>query len=605
MDCHSLRKRKLTGEGGIVGLIREREVCPLSRNLVSRTHRFIYPMQTTYDLTGADTVIKRFSPDGKYLVCFSNNLHAVKVLNFQPNLEYAADDSDKSFSARDLTLRFETNLTSGHELLCKDFLLFTQDFQQVIVASAVVSPEDDRIEFDHRSLDEIVRADNVTFWSINITTGEITDSRLFENEHIFLSHHAGVHLYGDLFGIASVKKQQMYILQVQKSGMFLELRRLGWLNHEDDQLELSRYEVANCIFSAQNSKALCVADDIGITSMDDLLSDEELASDSGKHTGNGGGQGAHSSTVNRQDPPDRLNAVVPDVFDMSTVGSAHTMILHPTAQAITSNSNCNIVDGLKQRIMQFLFRKAYVSGERRCLQDFYRMFPDIVSLASWRMSFIDRFHILIKFGTVATVLGKRLAAQSQTEPNALFVIYSLLTTSVIGIFDTGSEEFLEYHEKFQVGMGTLYNLHGRAYPNVSNSIFARCAFRRSMCSVAKAKNGGRLQAVSRILAALPRNEQTVIDSPYLNCDLYKFNDKYLSDSDRACRVGDMPIKFFDRESGRLKFRIDPHSKVSRQRQEPGVHNKRYVRYIFHPYEPFVISIQTMIGSDNIINIHHR
>ena len=72
----------------------------------------------------------------------------------------------------------------------------------------------------------------------------------------------------------------------------------------------------------------------------------------------------------------------------------------------------------------------------------------------------------------------------------------------------------------------------------------------------------------------------------------------------GCRVMNIvcffALRFFSRESGTLKFRL--HTGLPAR---GGVHpTKRLVAYIFHPHEPFAISIQKA-EFDYVVNLYFR
>ena len=60
-------------------------------------------------------------------------------------------------------------------------------------------------------------------------------------------------------------------------------------------------------------------------------------------------------------------------------------------------------------------------------------------------------------------------------------------------------------------------------------------------------------------------------------------------------------RFFSRESGQFKFQLETALKVPMHGQTS---NRRLVAYIFHPSEPFVISIQKAMY-DYVVGFHFR
>ncbi|KAL2914408.1 acid phosphatase det1 [Polyrhizophydium stewartii] len=165
----------------------------------------------------------------------------------QPDLQHDPLQFDDFFS-----LKYERLLTSGSEMLCKDFCLFTLNKRHMILASAVPSGSSGREgrRFPH-SLSCIKSLDNITFWVIDIETGDVCDKKVFKNDYIYLTHHAGVHLYEDLLGITSVQNQCIHVLHIKDSGQLVHVSTIGYYVHEDDALVLSAQREAEERFQQQ------------------------------------------------------------------------------------------------------------------------------------------------------------------------------------------------------------------------------------------------------------------------------------------------------------------------------------------------------------------
>lgn len=173
-----------------------------SRNVFKQIKGFyaskVYPNKTLYNTSMHG--IRRFTPDGKYLLCIGTRLTLYKYLG---PIGRDKDDFSKFFS-----LKYEKSITAGNESLCKDFSLFTQDQDKMILASVV----------SNESL-----TDDVTFWVVHIETGQILGSKTFLNDYIFLNNCSGVHLYRDYLAIASVKNQAIYICHLRVYSFFKKL----------------------------------------------------------------------------------------------------------------------------------------------------------------------------------------------------------------------------------------------------------------------------------------------------------------------------------------------------------------------------------------------
>ena len=99
----------------------------LSRN--RELHSNIVPNETFFDIALPQLNIRKFTPCGRYLVTFSKQQHSISLFSY---LGLKASDSDPGDVWNKLfLLKYETNLTFGSELLCKDFCLFTTNCKYV------------------------------------------------------------------------------------------------------------------------------------------------------------------------------------------------------------------------------------------------------------------------------------------------------------------------------------------------------------------------------------------------------------------------------------------------------------------------------------------
>lgn len=135
-----------------------------------------------------------------------------------------------------------------------------------------------------------------------------------------------------------------------------------------------------------------------------------------------------------------------------------------------------------------------------------------------------------------------------------------------------------------------------------------------MYTVKKARNGGAIQAMKRVLATLPMNPQSFTPSPYFDHNLFHFDEKVITslDRSRSC-ANDFPLKFYHRSSGKglafsnlVAFSIE--SNATAQVPQPLGSNrntKRTVSFVFHPFHPFIITIQNAPLMLPVVNVHYR
>ncbi|KAG0351836.1 acid phosphatase det1 [Podila minutissima] len=276
----------------------------------------------------------------------------------------------------------------------------------------------------------------------------------------------------------------------------------------------------------------------------------------------------------------------------------------------------------------------------------------------WRMQFLDESTMLIKFGKLDCVIGRQADSTFQT---AFFVIYNIHTTQIQEVYDNASEDFLRIYEscadQFCAIAYSTAGPHKRHYSSTcSNNIYTKDLLRKTQFGMRHARNGGSAQAVKRSLCVLPFSPQSFSDSPYFDLSLFSYDEKVISATDRQRPCQDFPIKFYLRDSGELKFKIQlfhpnggtsgssfmgmpgtgpglgPHGGLggggvvigtggptttnstnntntntnnNNSNNGPLLRSKRFATFIAHPTEPFLISVIHQHLQPVTVNFHIR
>ncbi|KAI8808507.1 De-etiolated protein 1 Det1-domain-containing protein [Cladochytrium replicatum] len=592
----------------IVTYLRQRESVQRKPNtsiiLARRNYEHLFPTSTIYDLV-APTDFRKFTPDGKLLISFSQNQHAIQAYRFN------GPGVDPSWNRTNIfqcmfSLMYETILAGGTAQLSRDFCLFTSDKKYVILASAcpTSSPPTAAARYPH-SLNGIPNLDDICLWVVEINTGVICDNYALQSDYVFLTNHAGVHLYKNFLGIASVQHQSIYILQITESGTFLPIRTIGWDTNEDDSLLIDLVEKEEENFQLRKRRRVDLGqnEQSGISFVPAPSTDENLDLDGDPMIPSDTYQ--LTQTSGSRNPPMHMVPTVEPAAIANTLSLPGDLDGEDDQRLVSSNRHgASMIGGLKHRIMAYLFRKSSCSGNSRQMQRYFETFQQFASLVMWRMQFLDEHHFLIKFGYLENVLGWNV--EPSISQSAFFVIYSLLRGQVIAVYENNSEELLEAYESWDIFRGAPYPTDSTHFVSMpSNNEFARHANRKNMHAVRKARNGGAVSAVKRVLSALPFNPQSYIDSPYFDLSLYSFDEKIINSCDRQRVASEAPVKFYSRRNGTMKFRIDPHPPPSHPLFQGDRHLRRYVTYIFHPTDPFVITVLVVPNRPSIVNFHFR
>ncbi|RUS17166.1 De-etiolated protein 1 Det1-domain-containing protein [Endogone sp. FLAS-F59071] len=611
-------------------------------------------------------VMRRFTPDGEYLIAFSRSQCAVQVYDFHGPAcverpasasvsasasasslasapATAADDDDRikdtaaeeeltdkngDTFARFFSIKYERTIAHGPgEQLCKEFCIVTSNKKYMILASCAPSTTTgEEVRRYPCSLTCIPALDDFTFYTVHIDTGKVADKRTFKADHISLSHHIGVSLYGSLFAVLSTQNQTIHIMQIKDTGQIVDVRCIGWLNHEDDELVLARHREAEDHYEqtlrsrsglflssagTRHSNSAGLRRKITMQSAsawyDNGPAAMDVDSDTESPGGSQGGQGflvaPSVSGVAQQEAVDATyhqvpNVSVPQVARAPSVGLAGGAVAVQQAAGNTEES-CAPLSGIKQRLMAYLFRKAYSTDDGgAALRHFYLTFVQFASLVIWKMQIIDESHLLLKFTNTDAVVSRQLTEAAQT---AFFVLYNLTTTEVVAVYENASEEMLALYERHADELrGLPFDGQTPFTSCCSNSVHAREALRRQQHAVRHAKNGGQSSSVKRVLANLPFCPQSFHESPYLDQALFSYDEKMVSALDRPKQCQDTPIKFYLRSTGEMRFRINPNPQPA-GRGSKGL--KRFATFVPHPTLPFIISMQHTLMQPAAVNFH--
>ncbi|XP_050526984.1 DET1 homolog isoform X2 [Daktulosphaira vitifoliae] len=260
----------------------------------------------------------------------------------------------------------------------------------------------------------------------------------------------------------------------------------------------------------------------------------------------------------------------------------------------------NCINGLKHKLMIFLFKKAQNDSTRTKsqypLRKFYQYFNQFLSLRMWKIQLLNENHILIRYAS------EEVATIKIQEPNtqaSFFMIYNVVSTKVINVFENTSDELLKIYENYcDYFRNSKVNSEGFIPCSPSNNIYSWESHQKFKSTIINAKFGGTTEANKRILGQLPIGAQSFTSSPYLDSSLFSYDEKWVSPMERPKVVGEYPIRFYSRESGLLNFCLF----TSEAKGPTIIDRRRLVAFTFHPTDPFAISVQRD-NYDYVVNFH--
>ena len=149
--------------------------------------------------------------------------------------------------------------------------------------------------------------------------------------------------------------------------------------------------------------------------------------------------------------PKMAASLMCDLLDASVMRMTSLLLL-PLGTALLHQRDLTMSHSsisLKHRLMVFLYKRAQYErleyGTPRPLLKFYQHFDQFCALRMWKMQLLDENHLLIKYANEDMVT---LKIQDPNSQPSFFVVYNMVTTEVLGVYENTSEELLDLFENF-------------------------------------------------------------------------------------------------------------------------------------------------------------
>nr|CAG4643057.1 EOG090X028J [Ilyocryptus agilis] len=534
----------------VVSLLIRREVYgetrPGTHNHVCRSfYQNVVPNFTLVNVEKPPCFLRKFSPDGKYLVAFSSDQMSVEVYQYMgpsaaedlltdmpEGKEFAGNDANEAVDLRSrvfmkyFRLKHTIPVTPVGEQLNRECSLFVGDGRFVIVGSASYVPEEPAPNFfeifrNNESVSPHPRSplEDCSLHIVDIVNGRLCDTRTMKTDKIFLSHNQGIYLYEDTLAVLSVQHQTIHIFRITNEGYFADVKSIGRFCFDDDEWLVNQVRG-----------------------------------------------------------------------------------MWPPGQPVRSFREATI-NSLKHRLLVFLYRRAVrmsqEEGNMLHVRRFFQNFEHFRLLRLWKMQLLDESHLLLKYASEDVVTLR--APEPNTQP-AFFVVYNMETSEVLNVYENTSEELLDLYENFcDLLRNSLMHWEWQFSCSPSSNVYANVMHQRFKQTIVSARFGGTTEATKRLLSQLPISAQSYSASPYLDLQLFSYDDKWVSLMERPKTSGEHPIRFYLRQSGLLRFRI--YAGIL-GRPAPPSSARRLVAFIFHPTDPFAISVQRT-NSEYVVNFHLR
>lgn len=168
-------------------------------------------------------------------------------------------------------------------------------------------------------------------------------------------------------------------------------------------------------------------------------------------------------------------------------------------------------------------------------------------------------------------------------PRRLYVFYSMTSEDVLGVYQDDSIDLLQIVVQFHDKLCNVRSLQtGDAPSSPSSHFFMQQNWKNNSKSLSFMR-----QAALRYNPTVPVSTQSFSTSPYLNHNVFNYDNLLISPLERPKACSTEPIVFRDRATNLIKFRFNTKA----QRPPSQFTPRELCAFICHPFEPLVISIQ--------------
>ncbi|KAH8298280.1 hypothetical protein KR018_012478 [Drosophila ironensis] len=241
---------------------------------------------------------------------------------------------------------------------------------------------------------------------------------------------------------------------------------------------------------------------------------------------------------------------------------------------------------IKQRVLTFLYRQIVGDGPeaRKMQQQFYKNFEFIEYMIMERMQLVNRELILFRYEERQKDSD---VLPPQPTPRRLYIFYMITIEEVVGVYPDDSVDLLQIILQFYDQMSNVRSMQTGDAPSLPLLFFLKQNFVDANDSIPFIR-----QAALRFNPSVPVSSQCLSPSPYLQFNQFSYDDRHISPLERPNSSWSEPIVFKDRTTKRVKFRLH----VRARRPTNALSPRELCAFIWHPFEPLVLSIQKCMNS---------
>lgn len=200
-----------------------------------------------------------------------------------------------------------------------------------------------------------------------------------------------------------------------------------------------------------------------------------------------------------------------------------------------------------------------------------------------KMQLVDNDLLLLRYEErpVDSDVTSLLTSGEPKAPRRLYVFYCITGENVAGVYEDDSVDLQEIVMHFYEKMCNLRSQQtGHAASTPTPTPYMQQSMLNKTTPLMR-------QAALLFNPSVPVSTQSFSTSPYLNYNVFSYDARLVSPLERPKACSTEPIVFRDRATNLVKFRLNttayrpPNAKAPRE----------LCAFIFHPFEPLVLSIQ--------------
>ncbi|KAI7854351.1 De-etiolated protein 1 Det1-domain-containing protein [Circinella umbellata] len=569
-------------------------------NGVRQIYSHVTPNHTLFDVNIPLEClnIRRFTPDGKYLISFTGCQQGVRIY-FLHNLVYDDNVTTQAILSPTATRSFYhffslkytsmLHMPDNHQLYI-EFCLITKNQKHMILASS--GPSTRVTRQNSYELDIPITLNDYAFYIVEIHTGQVVDECHFKQDYIHLTDHAGVGILDDRISILCIQTQTIHVFEIKDSGTLNMV-----------------YLLDPCLTYRKNDE----------TENRSHADEEEMDSDISSITSNEGSLKSDNHALNEQTnngsptaPNDDWGLAVPESISHSfmTARSLEGLLENNEFYSSSASIDGETFPGARpyseftHTLLVWLFNHTIEKTESYGKQYFYCHFNWFLDLKLWRMQFIGHHRLLIKMSTLPANFNIRGNNPYDTMNMALFIIFNITKSSIEDVFDNTSNKVADlllnngaclYNGVYAAKHKPCFSAPG------SNTLIERGTLQKKIESWSRPEKGGSYAlAMQKLSFNLPRPPDPQSDCPYFDFSLFRYsNNLNPLQNWSKCPLLEK-IKFYSKETTQFKFMID--AGLGTDNPEQNLNQEKFITYIIpNPTYPFIITKRQRVADRAIIN----